>query len=114
MKNCLIVVLLSILNVVSQDVIRPQKFTATSMDGKVDRWDTKTSQWISCDDRSHCEIGGLYATKASSSIQLTFEPAIVLTVKESSRIKLNNLQVNETKRMIRMHISLEQGDFEIK
>jgi formylglycine-generating enzyme required for sulfatase activity len=114
MKNCCIVVFLSILNVLSQDVIRPQKFTATSIGGQVDRWDTKTSQWVTCDDRSHCEIGGLYATKATSRVQLTFEPAIQLTVKENSRIKLDNLQVNESKKMIRMHIALEQGDFEIK
>jgi hypothetical protein len=84
------------------------------MGGQVDRWDTKTSQWLACDDRSHCEIGGFYATKANSKVQLTFEPAIQLTVKENSRIKLNNLQVNESKKMIRMHIALEQGDFEIK
>jgi formylglycine-generating enzyme required for sulfatase activity len=114
MKNCLIVVLFSILNVMSQDVVRPQKFTATSMGGQVDRWDTKTSQWVTCDDKSHCEIGGLYATKTTSKVQLTFEPAIQLTIKENSRIKLDNLQVNESKKMIRMHIALEQGDFEIK
>jgi formylglycine-generating enzyme required for sulfatase activity len=84
------------------------------MGGQVDRWDTKTSQWVPCDDRSQCEIGGLFATKATSKVQLTFEPAIMLIVKENSRIKLNNLQVNESKKMIRMHIALEQGDFEIK
>jgi formylglycine-generating enzyme required for sulfatase activity len=114
MKNCCIVVLLSILNVLGQDVIRPQKFTASSIGGLVDHWDTKTSQWVTCDDRSHCEIGGLYATKATSKVQLTFEPAIQLIIKENSRIKLDNLQVNESKKMIRMHIALEQGDFEIK
>ncbi len=114
MKKCFFMVLFSILNVMSQDLIRPQKFTATSLGGLVDRWDTKTSQWLACDDRAHCEIGGLYATKAASQVQITFEPAIILTVKESSRIKLNNLQVNESKKMIRMHIALEQGNFEIK
>jgi formylglycine-generating enzyme required for sulfatase activity len=99
---------------VAQDAVRPQKFTVTNMGGQVDLWDTRSSRWLPCTDGSHCTAGSLFATKDSSKVQLTFEPATVITVKENSRIKLNNLQVNESKRMIRMQISLEQGDFDVK
>lgn len=101
-------------NILAQDIVRPQKFTVTSIGGQVDLWDAGSSRWLPCIDGSKCSAGSLFATRESSSVQLTFEPAVMITAKENSRVKLSNLQVNESKKMIRMQIALEKGDFHVK
>jgi formylglycine-generating enzyme required for sulfatase activity len=84
------------------------------MSGEVNRWDEKLSRWFPCNEMAHCTVGSLFTTKDSSKVELIFEPAIVVTVNSNSQIKLNNLQINQNKKIIRMNISLERGDFDVK
>lgn len=114
MKRILVGLILLAGNALAQNIVRPQRFTVTSIGGQVDLWDTGSSRWLPCIDGSQCGTGSLFATRESSSVQLTFEPAVMITAKENSRVKLNNFLVNENKKMIRMQIALEKGDFDVK
>ena len=94
--------------------ISPQQFAVTSNKGIIEIWSKEKSSWTSLNDVTLIKAGHTIATRDSAEIQFTFEPAIIITLKENSIITLNNLIVNKVNKMIRMSLMMQSGNLSLQ
>lgn len=86
-----------------------QRFTVSSSKGNIELWSKESKKWVSVKDFSQLTIGSTIAVRDTSELQITFEPAIFLTIRSNSIITLANLVKQPDKKIIRMSLKAQTG-----
>lgn len=99
----------------AQDSIVQQKSRILNLSGKAQVWIKNERQWGALDKDSPLSMGTTLKTLERSSAQISFEPAITMTLQEKSIVSIDKVLLNDTKKTIRMLFTFQQGnlDFEI-
>lgn len=84
-----------------------QQFSVSNHKGNIDLWSKESKQWIQLKDFSELGIGSTIAVRENSELQITFEPAIFLTIHNNSILTLNNLIKQSDNNIIRMSLTLQ-------
>lgn len=88
---------------------RLQQFSISNHKGTIEIWSKESKQWIQLKDFSKLGIGSTIAVRDSSELQITFEPAIFLTIQNNSILTLNNLIKQPENNIIRTSLTLQTG-----
>ncbi len=107
-------VLLLRLGVSAAPVQSNQQFSVSNFKGNIELWSKESKQWIQIKDFSNLGIGSTIAVRENSELQITFEPAIFLTVQNNSILTLNNLIKQPENNIIRMSLTLQSGTASIR
>lgn len=86
-----------------------QQFSLSNHKGTIEIWSIESKQWTQLKDFSKLGIGSTIAVREHSELQITFEPAIFLTIKNNSILTINNLIKQPDKNIIRMSFTLQTG-----
>ncbi len=93
---------------------RLQQFSISNHKGTIEIWSKETKQWIQLKDSSKLGIGSTIAVRENSELQITFEPAIFLTIQNNSILTLNNLIKQPENNIIRMSLTLQTGSVSLQ
>lgn len=117
MKNqffLIFMVLLCIFSDSAESNQTDQQFSISKYQGIIELWSKESMQWIPIKDFSKLEIGSTIAVRDNSELQITFEPAIFLTLQKNSILTLNNLSKQSDKKIIRMSLTLQSGTVSLR
>jgi len=91
-----------------------QKFSVSNHKGTIELWSKESKQWIQLNDFSKLKSSSTIAVRENSELQITFEPAIYLTIHNNSVLSLNNLVKQPDNNVIRMSLALQSGSISLK
>jgi len=91
-----------------------QKFSVSNHKGAIELWSKESKQWIQLNDFSKLKSSSTIAVRENSELQITFEPAIYLTIHNNSVLSLNNLVRQPDNNVIRMSLTLQSGSISLK
>lgn len=98
----------------AQKPVKNQQFAVTSKKGITEFWSKEKKAWEPLKNLNDVKTSTTIATRDNSELQITFEPAIYFTLKENSLFQLNNHLVQNNSKIIRMSISLQKGNADIR
>lgn len=88
---------------------RLQQFSISNHKGTIEIWSKESKRWVQLKDFSKLGIGSTIAVRENSELQITFEPAIFLTIHNNSILTLNNLIKQPENNIIRTSLTLQTG-----
>jgi formylglycine-generating enzyme required for sulfatase activity len=97
------------------DSLISQRYTISSKKGTIEAWSKEEKRWVPfTEDLIKSGTSVTIASREDAELQLTFEPAIYLTLKKNSTLSLNNLVMQVSKKTIRMALTIQSGDINVK
>lgn len=105
----IVMISLIVFSIFAQNQI-PQEFSVSAHKGNLQLWSKESKKWVPITDFSQFKSGTTIAVRENSELQITFEPAIFLTVYQNSILTLNNMIKQPDKKIIRMNLTLQTGE----